>query len=300
MKSWLRQHSAAFLRALKRLRQAPLNTLLSLVVIGIAMTLPAAGYVFLENAKTLGESAAGTQQISLFLDMDARAATVKTVERELEILVPGQWRFVPRAAALEHLQADADLADIVAGLPENPLPDAFILEPAHIAPDELEALRARLARLPGVAHAQLDSAWVERFAAFLALGRLMVSLLATVFAVGLIAVTFNTIRLQVLAQQAEIEVARLIGATTAFVRRPFYYVGLLQGGLGGLAAGVLLTLGLDALQTPIARLAALYGSHFSLAGLSPLQFALLPAIGAALGWIGAQLSVSLALRSHLA
>ena len=296
MKTWLRQHLAALRRALRRLWAAPLNTLLSLLVIGIAMTLPAAGYVLLDNLKALGKSATGVQQISVFMQAGAGRDLVQGVEDHLEAQVPGQWHFVPRETALNRLKATEGMAEIVASLPRNPLPDAFIIEPQDAAPETLEALRADFSALPGVAHVQLDSAWIKRFDAFLRLGKLAVSLLAAVFAVGLTAVTFNTIRLQVLAQAEEIQVARLIGATDAFIRRPFYYSGALQGALGGLAAGLIITLGLQALAGPVAELAGLYGSGFTLQGLSPLLLALLTGIGAGLGWLGAQLSVSMALR----
>jgi cell division transport system permease protein len=296
MKTWWRQHLAAFVRALKRLLSAPLNTLLSLLVIGIAMTLPAAGYLFLDNIQILGKNAAGAQQISLFMEIETGREIVDNTKARLEKRLPGQWRFVSREEALERLKTGEGMAEIIASLPKNPLPDAFIIEPENTDPEHLEALREDLAALPGISHAQLDSAWVKRFGAFLKLGQLAVSLLAAVFAVGLVAVTFNTIRLQVLAQADEIEVARLIGATNAFIRRPFYYSGILQGGLGGLAATLLILSGLSILKNPVAQLAALYGSDFSLASLPLPYFLLLPAVGAALGGLGAQLSVSLALR----
>lgn len=296
MNTWLRQHLAAFRRALRRLWAAPLNTLLSLLVIGIAMTLPAAGYVLLDNIKALGKSASGVQQISLFLEAGANRDLVRSTQDRLDAAVPGQWRFVPREEALDRLKSSEGMAEIVASLPRNPLPDAFIVEPRDGSPEALETLRETVAAWPGVAHVQLDSAWIKRFDAFLKLGRLAVSLLAAVFAVGLTAVTFNTIRLQVLAQADEIQVARLIGATDAFIRRPFYYSGALQGALGGLAAGLLISLGLSALEEPVSRLATLYGSSFTLHGLPPLQLALLAGVGATLGWLGAQLSVSLAIR----
>lgn len=296
MNTWLRQHLAALRRALRRLWAAPLNTLLSLLVIGIAMTLPATGYVLLDNLKALGKSATGVQQISIFMHPGASKEAVKGVEDHLQGQVPDQWHFVPRETALNRLKSSDGMAEIVASLPRNPLPDAFIVEPADASADTLEALRESFSQLPGVAHVQLDSAWIKRFEAFLRLGKLAVSLLAAVLAVGLTAVTFNTIRLQVLGQADEIQVARLIGATDAFIRRPFYYSGALQGALGGLAAGLIISLGLQALASPIAELAALYGSPFALQGLSPLLLALLTCIGGSLGWLGAQLSVSMALR----
>jgi cell division transport system permease protein len=296
MNTWLRQHWSAFSRALVRLLRAPLNTFLSLLVIGVAMTLPAAGDLFLDNVQTLGQNTTRVQQLSLFMEPEASAAALQATRQALEERLPGQWRFVSRQEALERMKASEGMAELVESLPQNPLPDAFIIEPAQATPEHLESIRAALAQLPGVAHVQLDSAWIARFHAFLALGHRIVDLLALIFAAGLVAVTFNTIRLQVLAQADEIEVARFIGATDAFIRRPFCYSGILQGGLGGLAAALMVTGGVFLLEEPVARLAALYGSHFVLEGLSPARFLLLPAIGAGLGWLGAQLSVSLALR----
>jgi len=296
MKSWLAQHRAALTNALQRLWSAPLNTLLTLLVIGIALTLPAAGYVLLDNLRVLGNSASGTQQISIFLQLDAGKKEAADIEARLKQANLGNWRFVPREEALKRLQGSEGMAEIVASLPRNPLPDAFIVEPRDKAPESLETLRQQFSTWPKVAHVQLDSAWVRRFDAFLKLGKLAVSLLAAVFAAGLIAVTFNTIRLQVLSNAAEIEVARLIGATDAFIRRPFQYFGALQGLFGGLLAAVLVALGLKLLSGPVAELAALYGGKFALAGPGPLDITLLAGLGALLGWLGAQLSVALSLR----
>ncbi|MDR3158923.1 MAG: permease-like cell division protein FtsX [Zoogloeaceae bacterium] len=293
MKAWLQQHLAALVRAARRLTDSPLSALLSILAIGIAMALPAAGYLCLDNLKALGANSGSAQQMSLFLDADANEKTRADIEKRLEALLPGQWRFISRDAALRQMEANEGMAEIVASLPKNPLPDAFILEPDDADPEHLEALRATLGAWPGVAHVQLDSAWIKRFDAFLRLGRLAAHLLAVIFAAGLIAVTFNTIRLQVLGQAEEIEVARLIGATDAFIRRPFCYLGVLQGALGGLTAALLLLAGTLALAPPVSRLAALYGSAFVLRGPSFLHALALIASGASLGWLGAQLSVRL-------
>jgi cell division transport system permease protein len=296
MKAWLTQHRAAVASAARRLWTAPLNTLLSLLVIGIALTLPAAGYVLLDNLRELGRSASGAQQISLFLAVDADRKAVAEIENRLKQADVGSWRFVSRDEALKRLKGSEGMAELVASLPRNPLPDAFVVEPADGSPEGLEALRQTIAAWPKVEHVQLDSAWVKRFDAFLRLGRLMVTLLAAIFAAGLVAVTFNTIRLQVMAQAAEIEVARLVGATDAFIRRPFYYFGALQGALGGLLAAILVAGGLALLAGPVAELGALYGGKFALHGPSLVDAILLAGLGAVLGWLGAQLSVSLSLR----
>ena len=136
----------------------------------------------------------------------------------------------------------------------------------------------------------------ERRDAFLRLGKLALWMLAGLFGAGLVAVTFNTIRLQVMAQSAEIEVARMIGATDGFIRRPFYYFGALQGALGGLLAAALVFAALRLLAGTVGELAALYGGNFSLRPPGLGETLGLATLGAVLGWLGAQLSVSLSLR----
>ncbi|MBI2306029.1 MAG: ABC transporter permease [Rhodocyclales bacterium] len=296
MKAWLTLHANALRDALRRLAATPLNTVLALFVIGIALTLPAAGWLLVENVQQAARSAASTQQISLFMALNADKAALADIESRLNQAAPGRWRFVPRDEALQRLQGNSGMAEIVASLPRNPLPEAFVVEPAETAPAALEALAKTFAGWPKVAHVQLDSAWAKRFDALLRIGRLAVLLLGAVFAAALVAVTFNTIRLQILAQGAEIELARLIGATDAWIRRPFTYFGALQGGLGGLLAAGLVTLGAHLLAAPVNELAALYGGSFILSGLGARAVAFITGAGALLGWLGAQISVAIHLR----
>lgn len=296
MSAYVSQHFAAFKSALRRLATSPLNTLLSLVVIGAALALPAAGWVVLDNLQHLAGNTSRTQQISVFMATDASRKDVAEVESRLRDIADGEWRFVSREDALKRMQATEGMAEIVAGLHKNPLPDAFFVEPADPQPETLERLAAIFKSWPKVAHVQLDSAWSKRFDAFLRIGKLAVTLLAGLFAGALIAVTFNTIRLQILAQAAEIEVARLVGATDAFIRRPFHYFGALQGALGGLFAVALIATCGILLSGPVAELLALYSAGFTPRGLSLPHAGIVIGTGAALGWLGAQISVTLHLR----
>ena len=296
MSRFFSQHFAALRDALRRLFAAPLNTLLSLVVIGSALALPSAGWVTLDNLRALTGSASGVQQISLFMTLDATKKEIGDIEARLRQDKIGAWRFVSREDALKHLKATEGMGEVIASLPKNPLPDAFIVEPSDTGAEALERLASTFAGWPKVAHVQLDSAWVRRFDALLRIGKLSVTLLAALFAGALVAVTFNTIRLQILAQSAEIEVARLIGATDAFIRRPFLYFGALQGALGGLFAALLVALAGQLLAAPVGELIALYNGNFVLRPLLPENIAALCGIGAALGWLGAELSVAIHLH----
>ena len=292
MTAWLHQHRDALLLALRRLTATPVNTLLSLLAIGIALALPAGGQMLLANALHLAAGAAPSPQISLFLALDApRAAATDIGARLQKNPAVKAARLVPREDTLARMRATEGLGDVIDILPKNPFPDAFVIDPKDDAPAAMEALAQELKKLPRVEHVQLDSAWVRRLDALLRLGRTGVVLLATLLGVGLVAITFNTIRLQVLTQRQEIEVSRLLGATDAYIRRPFYYFGLLQGLLGGLVAWTIVWLATLQLAGPVGELARLYGVDFALAPLSRGDSLLLVALAAGLGGLGSMLSL---------
>ena len=296
MSNWFYLHLRALAHALRRLVAQPLGTLLSALVVGIALSLPGGGYLLLDNVGSLARGVSGTPEISLFLAMDAGAAEIAAIEQRLK----GEnelasYRFVPRDEGLRQLEA-AGLGDVLGGLKANPLPDAFVLAPRREDPALFERMAERMRAWPKVAHVQLDSAWVERLHALLALGRSAVLMLAGLLGFALVVVTFNTIRLQILTQRQEIAVSRLLGATDPFIRRPCYWFGSLQGALGGLVALGTMALGVEALAAPVARLAETYGAVFALSGPDLEASLAIVAFAAFLGWLGAAISV----RRHLA
>lgn len=296
MMNWLYLHLRAIGHALGRLAGQPLGTLLSALVVGIALSLPGGGYLLLDNVSSLVRGVSGTPEISVFLDVDAGAPDVAAIEQRLKA-EPGlaSYRYVPRDEGLRQLEA-AGLGDVLGGLKSNPLPDAFVIAPRGEDPAVFAGLAARMQAWPKVAHVQLDSAWVERLHALLGLGRSAVLILAGLLGFALIIVTFNTIRLQILTQRQEIAVSRLLGATDPFIRRPFYWFGGLQGMLGGLVALGTIWLGVQALGQPVARLAETYGAVFQLSGPDWRAALAIVAFAALLGWLGAVISV----RRHLA
>ena len=290
MRAWARQHRQAFASALRRFSR---GGLLSALVIGIALALPAGGYALLESLRGLATRASLDPQVTIFLKTELKRAEAKALERPLRAdRRIASLRFIPREEALTELNAQG-LADVTAALGQNPLPDAYV---ATVRSGELELLVADLGKMPGVGHVQADSAWVRRLAALAAIGRLAVGLLAFLLALGLVAVTFNTIRLQILTQRDEIEVSRLIGATDAFIRRPFYYLGLLQGMAGGALAVAIVLAALALLNREVRVLAESFDSAFRLSYLPPGDAFAVIALAGILGWLGAHLSVSKHLR----
>jgi cell division transport system permease protein len=297
MKAWLRHHWLSLVATASRLARQPVATLLNVATIGVALALPFGAYVVMDNARSLAHHAAGDPQMSVFLAMEATRADAERIGDALKGAAGVRSaRFVPRDQAIAELKQVEGLADVVAALRTNPLPDAYAVQLVPGESAAAEALAARLREFPKVAQVQLDSAWVKRLDALLALGRTAVAVLATFLAVGLVAVTFNTVRLQIVTQAAEIEVSRLVGATDGYIRRPFYYLGGLLGALGGAVALLSVTAAVGALDGDVARLAATYGSDFRLG--MPRWSDQLTVVGfaAVLGWMGAYLSVSRYLR----
>lgn len=296
MTAWLRHHWQSLSDALRRLVREPLGSLLNALVIGVALALPLGAFVALATIERLVPSAAAEPEMSVFLDLDATRADAERIQAELARL-PGvrHVRFVPKDQALAEMGKSEGLAEVVGALKRNPLPDAFVLRLAAGAPAEEAADRAM--RLAKVTKVQVDTAWVQRLQSILALGRAAAIVLAVLLGVGLVAATFNIIRLQLATRRDEVEVSRLVGATEAWIRRPFLYFGAAQGALGALAA-IAIVLGASSYLGPfLARLASLYGGGASppLPGLGVLVAVI--GLAAGLGWAGAWLSVSVHLRT---
>lgn len=291
--TWLFSHLDALRDSVRRLVQQPFATLLNVVVFGIALALPCGFYVGLDNLERFTRQLTGEPQISLFLTVGANTDDADLIRDRLQRHpAVGRFRFVHRNDALDELKSASGMSDVLAELDGNPLPHAFVVTGKTATPELLESLRSEAAGWPKVEHVQLDSDWARKLDAALRIGRLLVSLLGILLAIALVAVTFNTIRLQILTRRDEIEVSKLIGATNGFIRRPFLYFGSLQGLLGGGAAWMIVAVAVKVLNVELSNLVELLGLSPRLGMMSFQQTVALLAIAGLLGWIGAWMSVS--------
>jgi cell division transport system permease protein len=305
MTNWFRQHGLALAAALLLLRRAPASFLFNVLVVAIALALPFAGLTLLENVRPVAEQLSVEPEISLFMALDTprekAAALAPAIRNVLQDSKKGaQIEFIPREKALDQIKGKSGLADVLTTLETNPLPDGYVLKLAGFsgAADaaRIDAIAKQLGALPGVETVQVDSAWVKRLAALLAVLRMGLLILGATLGMVVVAVVFNTIRLQVMTHLDEMALAKLVGATDAFIRRPFYYAGALLGTAAGVLALGAVVLVLQPLNSGIAEFARLYASEFQLAPLGAPAVALLLLLSAALGLAGAALST----RRHLA
>jgi cell division transport system permease protein len=296
MKVWLAHHLEAASLALRRLAAAPVNSLLSLLAIGVALALPAGGQMLLANALHLAGTTSAVPQISIFMAGNAERRASAEIESRLgKYGGIKQVQFLSREETLARMKANPGLRDVIEALPANPFPDAFVVTATDERPEAMEKLAVEFRQWPKVEHVQLDSAWVRRLDALLKLGRTAVMLLGTLLGAGLIAICFSIIRMQVLMHRAEIEVSRLLGATDGFVERPFLYYGVLLGLGGGVVAWLLVGAAAWWLRAPLGELVRLYDLTLVLQSLDERDSALLLGFAAGLGWLGAMIS----LQQHL-
>lgn len=298
MRGWLQQHAASLKATVMRLARAPLATLLSALAIGASLALPLGAYVLLDNAQRIAAHFNGHPQMTVYMALDASKAHAENVGSQLK-LAPAvrEFRWISRDEALAEMKR-SDVGEVLGLLQENPLPDAFVVDLKTDALAGATRLADELKVQGGVAEVQLDTLWIKRLDAMLRAGTVVVMLLATILAFGLAAVTFNTVRMQILQQHDEFEVAKLVGATDAWVRRPFYYQGAVLGLLGAAVALGLLALSGIWLNRELAALGATYAIDLRLSLPPPGDLLGVGLFAALLGWLGAHLSVSKHLLSH--
>ncbi|WP_447588366.1 permease-like cell division protein FtsX [Aquipseudomonas campi] len=293
LRAWLENHRASLVDSLRRLAKQPIGSFFTCLVMAIALSLPMGLSLLLSNVERLGGSWQRAAQISLYLKLDTSEAAGQKLRDEIAGMpdvAEADW--ISREQALAEFQQQSGIGEALRDLPDNPLPGVVVVTPNEVDKPALEALRLRLAELPGVQQAQLDLLWVERLSAILKLGEHFVFGLTLLLVLALLLVIGNTIRLHIENRRTEIEVIKLVGGTDGYVRRPFLYMGALYGvGAGVLAWGVL-AFGLDWLNGAVVRLAGLYGSDFALTGV-PVDDGLSLLLGAVLlGYIGAWLAVA--------
>ncbi|SFC13098.1 cell division transport system permease protein [Microbulbifer thermotolerans] len=291
--SWLGHHREMAVESLRRFFATPIASGMTALVIAIALALPAALQLGLANFQRAVAGWDGQPQISVFLHMDItedRAeAFADTLRAELDV---AEVTYISPEEALLEFQQAAGLGDALAGLDSNPLPAVLLLRPRDTEAESLEALAERLRESALVDAVVLDMAWVQRLARLTELGRRLSAGLAALLALGVVLVVVNTIRLHIENRREEILVAKLVGGTDAFVRRPFLYSGLCYGFFGGLLAWLLVAVAVALLSGPVAGLSSTYGSGYTLQGPG-YRYLLGLTVGAALlGLTGAWLAVA--------
>lgn len=291
---WIQEHLRVLLFSLGKIARTPLAAMLTALVIGIALALPAGLYVAVNNLATVSYSWQESTQLSLFLKDNVSAERGTALARDISN-EPGVARaqFISKEQSLREFRELSGFGDALDLLQGNPLPAVISVSPQRgQSKAEVEALLERLSKPTEVELAKLDQQWLERLYAVLAIAERAVGIIAVLLGLAVMVIIGNTIRLDIESRREEIEVMKLIGAPGGFVRRPFLYSGFWFGLGGGALAWILVGVGTQMLAEPSAQLAALYGSDYQINGLSIRDGLSLVAAGVILGWAGAFVTVA--------
>lgn len=305
LRSRLTQHKEAFSFSLAHLWQNPISTWITLAAIAIALSLPAGLYILLGNLKTLTDDKREVPTISIYIKQnitEQRAQDRAELLSELEDIE--NVKLIRREDGLRHMKQISGVQDIIDTVGGNPLPHVLVVTPRmSLFGDsniDLDELAQRLKNYPEVESVQMDIEWVQRLRAILHIAERVVLVVGFLLGLTVLLVVGNTIRLNIENRREEIEVSQLVGATTAYIRRPFLYGGIWYGLFGGILSLVIVHSSLIFMIAPVDRLAKLYGSHYSVNGLDTSATLTILFCSSLLGLIGAWLAMTQHLRRQTA
>jgi len=294
------RHLQALLGSLGRLARSPLSTILTLLVIALALALPTSLRLFVSNAQLATGNFANAVDVSVYLKTDVPLAKAQQLAQAAgQRADVAAVTVIPADKGLEDFRTYSGFGEALQALKENPLPHVLHVRPRaeDVSAAALESLRRYFSAWPEVELVQVDSEWVMRFNAILEVLRQLLLIAAALLGLGVLAVIGNTIRLEIQGRRAEIEVTKLVGGSNSYVRRPFLYTGVLYGVGGALLAWGIVAIAVAVLGDSVATLARLYGSRYVLRGPSRDDIGILLGAGAVLGWLGAWISAARHLRS---
>jgi len=291
-------HARNFVAALGRLGNTPIGATLNVLVVAIALALPAAMQVLIANASSMSPAFDDAADLTVYLELEVSDDRGRALSAEIALRDDVEsTNFVSKLEGLAEFRTRTGLGGALEGITANPLPHVIRVRPAVGDIETIDALAGALTELDETQSVQLDRLWVERLGAIVALGGRAVDMITLLLAAAVILVIGNTIRLEINNRRTEIEVLKLVGATDGFIRRPFLYTGLCLGSIGAIAAAAMIGIGLLLLSRPVGNLAALYSADFRLSGLSLQGFGILVGGGALLGWGGAWIAAARHLKA---
>ena len=291
--AWLSHHRRVCLSTLAELLGNPVSSMMTWLVIGIALGLPLILYVVLQNVSSISGDWGGKPRVALYLTQEATLQAGQALTRQIEQRVDiDEAVFISSTNALQEFQRRSGFGEVLSTLDRNPLPHVIEVVPANPDPIDLKRLVSAWEVNALIGNVSVDLQWLERLFALLVFAERLVTALAIVLGLGVMLIMGNTIRLAIENRRQEIEVIKLVGGTDAVVRRPFLYLGFGYGLGGAVTAFFLLQTSLYFLSSPVEMLAQSYRDNFALQGLDLLGNLLLLVSGSILGIIGSVLAVS--------
>ena len=288
MTVWLSRHASTSIGSLGRLFRQPVSSLMIILVIAVTLAIPAALNLVVKNARSVSTGWDNALDFSVYLQRGLSESEASSLAGLIQQRADVESvRLITATEALDEFRQQSGFGAALDQLSDNPLPHTLVVRPsAANSSQSIVLLHEELGNLPEADAVQVDTEWVQRFHAILDILRRAIVIGASLLGIAIVIIIGNTIRLDIQNRREEIEVTKLIGASNAFVRRPFLWSGLWYGLFGGLLAVGLVQYGLFLLEQPVARLAGLYQSGIVVMSLSAIETLTVVGIGVALGLTG--------------
>ncbi len=291
--AYLLHHWQSLNFSLRKIYAAPATTIMTIAVIAITLSLPGGFYLFLKNLDAMSGDFRSSSQISLYLDLDISEKQARALNKKIAKMGNvDSTRFISREKSLEEFRKNSGFGKSIDTLSANPLPHTIIVEPVAADTFEVRNLLNTLEAMPEIVIAKLDTEWLERLYTIIEIARRSVVIVTILFACAVLLVIGNTIRLDIQSRYQEIIVTKLIGATDAFIRRPFLYGGVWYGLFGGIISWLIVEIGYLAISGPLERLNLLYNSSMNLITFSFHDFIILITSSTLLGLAGSWIAVA--------
>jgi cell division transport system permease protein len=285
---WFTRHVSTSIGSLGRLFRQPFASLMIILVIAVTLAIPAALNLVVKNAQAVSTGWDNALDFSIYLRQDLNESEAAGLARLIQQRADVESvQLINASEALAEFKEQSGFGEALDQLSENPLPHTLVVRPSPANTSQsMILLQEELANLPESELVQVDTEWVQRFHAILDIVRQAIVIGAALLGIAIVVIIGNTIRLDIQNRREEIEVTKLIGASNAFVRRPFLWSGFWYGLFGGGLALGLVQYGLFLLEQPVARLAGLYQSGISVLALTLDESLAILGIGILLGLVG--------------
>lgn len=287
-------HVRQALGSLGELWRSRVSSMMTIGVLGLSITLPSTLYVMVKNAENISSGWQQASEISLFLKQNTSQGDVNQLLKRIQLWPEiDKIHYIPADEALDEFKHLSGFGDAIAYLDKNPLPNVILVTPneRHASPMAAKMLLEKLRNEREVDIGKLDIEWLERLHALLNVVQELVTIIAILLFLAVILIIGNTIRLNILNKKDEILVMKLVGATDAFIQRPFLYTGFWYGLFGGLLAWFAVVILLWWMSSSVAAISALYQKNFNLTGIDGSTLLLMLGLSVFLGLSGSLLSV---------
>ncbi|MDD2739409.1 MAG: permease-like cell division protein FtsX [Methylomonas lenta] len=287
--AYLLNHAHGLFSSLGRLSRAPFTSAMTILVLAVAISLAGCFYIVVANIQQLTGNLQASNQMSLFLKEHVTETAGQKMADQL-----GQnsnietIKFISKKQAMDEFKANSGFGDALNALDNNPLPNVIQVLPKDVldSREAIDNLLAEFKQIPQVEFVQVDMQWVERLQTIMMIASRGVTVVGILLGFAVTFITGNTIRLELHNRQDEVLISKLVGATHAFIQRPFLYTGFWLGFIAGFSAWLIITIMLLILESPVEKLSSLYNSSFELLFLSFSEFILMLMIASLLAVLG--------------